>query len=99
MIRDRFPFGSWIGRETQRASVNRAYFWLYREGEGNSFSRVVSFCYWVMMNIGTPDPGSEMRSLDDSTIQFEEENTYDKGSDQIALVGKVISEKALNRGL
>lgn len=48
-------------------------------------------------SMGSLNHDSEKTSLDDSTIQLDEEVIFIKGPDQAALVGKVITDKSLNR--
>lgn len=79
-------------------SRSRAFFQLYRRGEGNSVCSVNLVFFLSDMEVGTPTPVEEKRSLDETSIHLEEDESTIKEADHIALVGKIISDKPLNHG-
>lgn len=51
-----------------------------------------------IIEVGTPNLGVEGKTLDEATILLEEEYTDQDHSGQNTLVGKIITDKVLNKG-
>lgn len=63
----------------------------------SSLLALLSVVFYSLMEIGTPSSGPIRRTLDGSTIQLEEERRNTEQSPQVTLVGKVITDRMLNK--